>query len=397
MKNIWIISFSCAIWNIATQFIIFAVPLIIFRETNSPSLVGLAFVGEWSLLLLVFPFIGYLIDKYGAKNVSLIISIIRVISCFLGIICALLFDGNALLISLVVIAALMTMCTGILDVAIDTLIPFSVDKKHLAKSQSLYQSSEMLGFMVGPLLSALLVKVISIEYLFSVSLIAFSFCFLMLNFVHPKRITQNNESNPISSFITGFKLLVMSRELVCFSLLNFTLNILFGYLLSIVPIVILQGFNSDDSTIGIVRGVAAISGIIGLFLIAKASNIYSIKSIGLWCWTAIPIACFLFAIFQSESILIYTLMYSLLMVIVQCHNVFSRTERIRYIPEESLGKVLTIFHFVSLSAMPIGGLLLSVFSDLSQIGYIVSMIGTLLMFLVIYSYKSIYTKVLAIE
>jgi hypothetical protein len=91
--------------SLADQFLLFAVPLMIFKTTGSIAWSGVAFSLEWLPRILSFPIAGAVVDRFGSKPVYLSADIIRLTGCgfaFFGLVSIPKYD-YAILIALAVI------------------------------------------------------------------------------------------------------------------------------------------------------------------------------------------------------------------------------------------------------------------------------------------------------
>ncbi len=390
--SVWKLSISCTLWNISTALINFIMPLLILAKTGQSSDVGLAFAVEWSLLVLAFPFIGHWIDKFGAARVSKLANIARITAALAAIVAIFTLQGLAMLMVLVALAAVITFGTGVIDVAVDTMLPLIVEKGDLARSQSLYQGSEMFGYIVGPFLAAVLVNQVPLSVFFIFATGSFLICSYALSNVVMRSFERHHSDNPWQSIRRGFAIIKQTPALQCFALLNFFINLLMGYMLSISPVIITQGFEASQSLLGLLRGASGACGILALVVINRLSHRIETKSLGFVSWILLPLSCFAIAFSELQSMMLFFVLYCLLVVLLQMHNVFSRTERLAFIEQSDLGKVLSLFHGVGMAALPISGLILAGFAELSMMATTLSLIALLLAFTCLISYLVIYQQ-----
>jgi len=81
MKTALFVRFFIARFSatLGDQVLLFAVPLIIYSETKSIRLAGLAFFIEWTPRVLSLPIAGTLSDRFGSKIVYLMADCIRAV------------------------------------------------------------------------------------------------------------------------------------------------------------------------------------------------------------------------------------------------------------------------------------------------------------------------------
>jgi len=142
------------------QFLLFAVPLIIYKNTQNISLVGLAFFIEWTPRVLSLPLAGTFSDRWGGKKVYLLADFIRMIACLFGFLLMNLFPSKIFIIT----SSVMGICAFFYAqafIALEATVPKLVDQSDLSKAQSILQGIDQTSSILGPALAAISVLYIN--------------------------------------------------------------------------------------------------------------------------------------------------------------------------------------------------------------------------------------------
>jgi MFS family permease len=142
------------------QFLLFAVPLIIYKSTQNISLVGLSFFIEWAPRVISLPLAGTLSDRWGAKRVYLLADFVRMTACLFGFLLMNLFPGNIFVITSIV----MGICAFFYAqafIALEATVPKLIDQSDLHKAQSILQGIDQTSSILGPALAAISVLYIN--------------------------------------------------------------------------------------------------------------------------------------------------------------------------------------------------------------------------------------------
>src|SRR5580704_12402746 len=84
-----------------SQVLFFAVPLLIYKLTNSVVYSGLAFSFEWAARVISFPLSGYTADRFGSKRVYIITDVLIGVLCVFSIILITLFHDITVIVLII--------------------------------------------------------------------------------------------------------------------------------------------------------------------------------------------------------------------------------------------------------------------------------------------------------
>jgi hypothetical protein len=143
--------------------------------------------------------------------------------------------------------------------------------------------------------------------------------------------------------------------------LNFAINLVFAILLSTNAALVTGVFGASESSFGLLNTFVGVVGLANLAVIPwllKRIDVYVIGVIGfvLLC-VALQVAA------HAPSFAVYGTAFVAAMTGGAYYNIFNRTQRIKVIPQEHLGKVMGPFYLVNLLSMPLGGVLVAGVGD----------------------------------
>ncbi|HEY0797550.1 MAG TPA: MFS transporter, partial [Candidatus Baltobacteraceae bacterium] len=150
----FIVSRVCS--SLGDQVLMFAVPLIVYRYTNSVAMSGSAFFIEWLPRVILLPIAGTIADRLGGPRIYAVADAIRAAASLLAAALVLAFprDTFALVTALIALSAVLY---AQVMVATEVTVARLVDTANMAKAQSLLQVAEQSAYIGGPAVAAVAV------------------------------------------------------------------------------------------------------------------------------------------------------------------------------------------------------------------------------------------------
>jgi MFS family permease len=348
---------------VAEQIVLFAVPLLIFQSSQNVSSLGLAYGIEWAPALLAYPFAGLLADRDGGARLFRVVAAGRAAVLVADLIGCLTFPSLVTPI-LMTSGALISLLMAPGRMAVEKVVRYLADGAELAKLQGLVQSMQVAAMAVGPSLALLGAVFISKVWLLggaAVIFLAAAACWLRLprGLVTPAR---GGAKETLADLRLGWTLLARSRPLVLLTSMNFSINLVFATVLSANAAFVTGVFHAPQSAFALLNILIGVLGLVNLLavpFVLKRLDVGMIGGLGL------AILCFcLLSIGFAHSISLYGVEFVAAMLGVTYYNVFNRTQRVKVLPPEHLGKAMGPFYLLSMLANPVAGLLVaSVGSD----------------------------------
>ncbi|SEM09825.1 MFS transporter [Streptacidiphilus jiangxiensis] len=340
---------------ISEQVVLFAVPLLIFQNTKEVSSLGFAFALEWLPSLIAYPFAGLVADRDGGA---------RLFSRVMGI------RGAVLLIVLLVCATESSWTTGALmtggavlsifvaptRMSVEKMVPQLAKGDQVAPTQALVQNMELLAMALGPALAMLAAAVLGKLWLLAVAAGAFGLgaaAWLPLP-RGPREVSESSARQNLADLAMGWRLLVGNRPVLLLGILNFSINLVFATLLSANAALVTGVFHAPDSAYGLLNTVVGIIGLLNLLLIPKLLRRFGVGMIGATGF--VLLCCALLLAGVAPSYPVYACGFVAALIGDALYNIYNRTQRLKVIPQEHLGKIMGPFYLLNLLSMPIAGL-----------------------------------------
>lgn len=337
----------------AEQTVLFAVPLMVYQATGSLRYSGLVFALEWLPALLAYPFAGVLADRVGGRTLLQWANVLRAASLALTVLCCSLAPALTVW-ALAANGVLLSLLMAPVRMAVERTVPQVAPAERLAHTQSLVQNMELLAQVLGPACAAALVLYsgkLALLGLAAAALLLAALCWHGLPDTHA-----NSARQPVLGALRqGWQLLLGNPPIVSLALLNFSINLAFACVLSANAFVVSGVFQAADGAFGLINSAAGALGLLNFLLVPWLLKRLSIHQLGA---LGFAVLCGgILAMGLANGVLAYGASFVLAMAGCTLFNVFNRTQRIKVIPREHLGKVMGPFYLLNLASYPLGGLL----------------------------------------
>nr|WP_239157844.1 MFS transporter [Streptomyces sp. SID13726] len=349
----------------ADQLVLFAVPLLIYQETGKVSTLGASFAIEWLPALLMYPFAGLLADRDGGVrlfsrgNSGRAVVLLCTVALCLAVpswTVGLLMANGALLASVM----------PVVRMSVEKVVPRLAKGDDLPRTQALFQNMELLATALGPGLAVLAAALLGKIWLLVLAATLFAggaACWLGLPRTGGTVSTAGtggqaagNVRATLSDLGLGWRLLMTNRPVVLLAVLNFSINLVFATVLAANAAVVTGELGAPESSFALLNTLVGVSGLANLALTPLLVRRFGVSFLGVVGYT-VQCAALLVLSFATGFPL-YAAGFVVAMVGVAYFNVFNRTERVKVIPAEHLGKVMGPFFLVGWAPYPVGGLLI---------------------------------------
>jgi len=192
----------------------------------------------------------------------------------------------------------------------------------------------------------------------------------------------------------GWRLLIRNRPVRLLAVLNFAINLVFATVLSANAALVTGVFGASESSYGMLNTFVGIVGLGNLLVIPLLLRKLDVHVLGVIGFTALCAA--LFVAGTASSFAVYGTAFVAGMTGVAYYNVFNRTQRIKVIPQEHLGKVMGPFYLLNLLSYPMAGLLVGTAGEaiepqdlVTVLAVVLSVFGAVLLPLVMRSFRQV--------
>ncbi|MFE2060928.1 MFS transporter [Streptomyces sp. NPDC059467] len=347
---------------LAQQLVLFAVPLIIYRDTGEVSTLGLAYALEWLPNLVAYPFAGVLVDRDGGVRLFSRANVARAVLLGAALALCLARPGWSTPVLMANGALLSTAMAGV-HLSVEKVVPRLSAGEQLARTQSLVQNMELLAMALGPGLAVgavLVLGKVGLLGLAGAMFAAAAACWLPLPRFRPdpvERPAGNTLRDSVAEIRQGWRLMVRNRPVLMLAGFNFAINLVLSVALAANAAVVTGVFKAPESSFALLNTCVGVMGLVNLLLIPLLLRRFDVRALGVIGFTGMCAATLLLGL--ASSFTAYALAFVGMLVAAAYFNVFNRTQRVRVIAQEHLGKVMGSFFIINDLAFPLAGALLA--------------------------------------
>jgi MFS family permease len=354
----FIVSRICS--SLGDQVLMFAVPLIVYRYTNSVAMSGSAFFIEWLPRLLLLPIAGTITDRLGGPRIYAVADGSRAAASLAAAAIVLCFPQGTFA-AVVALIALSAIVYSQVMVATEVTIARLVDTAHMAKTQSLLQAVEQSAYIAGPALAAVCVVWLrpvallwGIAVLFALSA-GLAWTLRSRLAAALTDISPRADHHVITDLLLGIGIVRRTPVVMKLTGLGITANLLVGFAFATSAAMTVGKFGLANSYYGVLQVVIGGMALLSYALVPQLTKHVSVFTLGMASYTAIVAGGLLMSV--APTFALYALGLALASGLCGLFNVYVRSERIQWIPREDLGKALGVIAMLNQAALPLAGLI----------------------------------------
>jgi MFS family permease len=348
---------------IGDQFILFAIPLIVYRSTGSIALSGAAFFIEWVPHVISLPVAGALADRFGGGRIYGGADTVRAGAGFLAFALAIAYPTHIF----AVVVALSVVCAVFYAqafIALEATVPLLVTPEEMPQAQSVLQGIEQTAAVVGPLLAAVAVVVVPPIGLLAAAGSAFATSAIMVWSLRAplerayRQVPRKAPAHPLRELLVAFDVLRAHPTLFGLTALSFMVNTIVGLSLATGAALTIGRFMQSNASFGVLQSS------VGIFSLASFSAVPAlVRKIGVFRMGTGAYAGIVFGgivMGTARSFPAFVAGFALASGLCGLFNVYIRGERARIIPAEHLGKTIGLIVLLNQCSVPLAGLLVAV-------------------------------------
>lgn len=361
-------AFFCSLFvaRLADQILLFLVPLVVFQTTRQVSWSGLAFFIETLPRYLVFPLFGALCDRLSPLRLMRISQTVRALVCFGGVLAYAVFGGIGWLIALSAACGVLT-SQGL--VAREVMLPQIFSTRQFQRVLAWTQLADQSGFVLGPMLAALLLGWWRWEWVVAATgalFLAADAALLLW-----RRASGFEPNNPAPDAVRGWMPLriALRHVLVLPGLAKVVLlaaaeNLVIGVTLATSAAMVTGYHAQSNHYYALLQTAGALATV--LILVTIAHTAWPSRMLGRVAFAAICAGGVIAG--ASRAPWGYALGFLLIVGFDKMFNVYIRGTRQRIIPPADYGKTTGVVILLNNLTQPLAGLLVGVFSARTQTG-----------------------------
>ncbi|GAA0372334.1 MFS transporter [Bacillus horti] len=331
----------------------------VIETTGSSIALGLSVICFSLPAIFCLPFSGVLADKNHKKQILLVSNIINGVLILL-IAYSVFIDYSMILLYALVIAS--SIASAFFSPALSASIPLLVDKSLLPNANSLSQMTQQLANILGPALAGILIAVTDIWVTFAISGVAFLLAVLFHSRITIRSVESTDvEGHFFQQFKDGLVHVLSSRKLIFLIIaggviINFFLAPITVYITFIAN----QILEIGSQGLGILQSSISVGALVGGLLIF--TNVLKDKiKMAIFGLTIEGVALLLAGLFPG-----YLTMMTFFLILglgVSLASVGITTLFQTIVPENKMGRVMSLLSTMSFVTVPLGTMLGSVLID----------------------------------
>ena len=339
--------------SLATNTLVFALPLMIYSATRSLTWSGVSFLIEWLPRLLSLPMAGPLVDKLGSKRIFTTTNTLRLTILIAALICI------ALQPTWWPILIVIGVTNGILGqlsfIAAEHLgVSVATTKSH-HEIQSVQVSIDQTVTVLGPLLAGVLLLVHTNAVLIGIGGMT------LMSILLAQRLRQYTVSTMTVSVTQGlkqgFSIIVQHKTLQYVVLGTVAFNLLLAFITVMTPAIVKGQFHGNDGDVSLLWAAGAVISIIAVGIASRTMTKTGVVIVGTVSGVVASIAIMVASI--ANSLFIYAISVALFIAMDGVYAVYIRTARAKIVPIESFGVTVGVIVLLSLIPFPLAGLLVA--------------------------------------
>lgn len=303
---------------------------------------------------IIGPFAGVWIDRYNRKTIMIIAdSAVALSSLALGIS---FFFGTPAMIFIYSILFIRALGETFHKPAMQAAIPQLVPTSELTKAGGLGQMVSSACSMVGPMLGALLMSITTLQYVMLVDIIGAGLAVLTLSTVKivKHKTTKNSRLNIIQDMKQGIDAIKANKALmrVCIPILLST--IVFVPLGTLLPLMVKTYFNGTAWHNGIVQTLFSSGMLVAALAISITGGLkkqFLMISLGI---LALGTSSLIGGLLPASAFGLFCIVVFIMGTTGMCSNIPFTAYMQKTIPQENMGKVISLITSVMSFAAPVG-------------------------------------------
>ncbi len=316
--------------------------------------------------ILFTPIGGAIADRFSRRNLMVIFDFCSSAAVF--VLLLLLGTGNATVVVITVILAILSLISSIYQPTVQASVPVLVSDENLPSANGIVSGVGALSGLLGPVLGGVLYGIVGLNVLVIMSCIAFFLSAVMEIFICIPFVKQKLEQHIIPTIVSDMKVgmnyvVRENPQLLKIILLAAALNLFMSPFLIIgIPYILRITMQSNGLMYGIGMGIGHFSTILGALLIGVLSKKMTLstlhKPLILSALLIIPMAVavtpMMLELGYWTPFALFFISGGAVMLLVTVISIFVITAVQIKTPNEMLGKVMAIIMAVSQCAAPLG-------------------------------------------
>ncbi|EDS76919.1 putative permease; putative multidrug-efflux transporter [Clostridium botulinum C str. Eklund] len=368
-KDFFLLIFGKLISLLGTGIQEFALSMYVLKITGSGAKFSTVLAVSMIAPILLGPIAGVFVDWLDKKKIIVYCDILSGI--IVGIY-ALFFKTNhgLSLLSIYVLAILLSLISTIFQPAISTVIPSIVKKEELVEANSFNSIVMNVGTILGPILGGMLLGLLGIFPVLIVNSISFILSGISEAFINIPKSNKQNKNISFQLFKRDFKEGIVFIKNKKFIFITISIAIIINFVFTPVfnvayPYIAKEILGVTDVKVGLLQSIATGAMIVGAMMCGSITKNVRANKCMFISMIVISILMGILALSQSS---IYLNLFNtnmvaymhlailgfLIIFVVTINNIVLMTTIQKEVPLDMLGRVNTVMSSFAMAAMPLG-------------------------------------------
>lgn len=371
----WLLFFIGRLFtSLADQFLLFVVPLIIYKMTGSVAQSGLAFGLEMLPRVLISPLAGVFSDRLPLIRTIQIVNGLRAALCFTFLFFMWQIPSLPMVPFIIGFSMVMGMGYTMCFIGTETMLPKVFGKEQYSRISAVAQSIEQTSVILGPIFAVAILEWQNWQVVLSGSGLLFLIGTIAIYWwqrdIHlPSQAEVPNLKSTLKDFQVGFSHILNNRSLQQIVLLTALVNLTFGVILATGAAIVTGTFAMEERYFGILQSTGALTSIIVLSITAIVVKRIPITMVGIISYVMICLGGVMAGFAQNYWF--FVVAAAMVLGFDGMFSIYIRTRRVAIIPPEDQGKTIGLMIVMNNISLPISGLLVTGLSGILEVRQIV--------------------------
>jgi MFS family permease len=269
-RNFLLLWTSGLLWSFGFQFYYVALPLLIYKLSQSASAMSIMRAVEFIPNILFGMIIGVIVDRYNRKRVMFATTLIQVVS--LSSLVLLLISDHLLIWHMYLIGFVVSTAGYAFGNAQHSVFPQIFEKEQLTEANSHFSFAHTLMSIIGPGIAGIMIAWFSYETNFITYLSMLLVSLILVKFTIIPKVsapTKNNKQSSIwSEMKEGWEELVQNKLLLAPTIIILLLNFISG-LGNIIVFYAVDLLHATEEQVGYMLSFGAVGGLVGSLAVPR--------------------------------------------------------------------------------------------------------------------------------
>jgi len=340
-----------------------ALPWIAYTLTNSPLLLSLVGVAQFTPVLFLSLFAGALLDRFPKKTVLIVTQVVFLLLTL--VMTLLVFSGTLKYWHILVLSILMGIVNSFDMPARQSLVVHLVDKESMMNAIALNSMAFNMARVIGPTIAGIIMINFGVAVCFLINTISYGAVLIGLFLVRTNEIIENKAAKGLDAIHrdikSGLHYILEKREILWYLIVIFIVGVFSLNNNVLLPVLIKQDLGLDETYFGLIMSIFGIGSFFGALASAMMSKRGPQKHQIYFYPIIMGITLILTSLWQNFALIGITLAFTgfFFIIFAAAVNTAIQTD----LSPQFRGRVLSVYTLVFAGAIPFGNFFAGFITD----------------------------------